>query len=80
MDFKAEQMSKVDASVIWQAQVGTRDNCGVAHVEHKQIFEVLSCGSSKIIYPIRFSFRDCSPEEVCFQPGIFSVIQIQVHL
>jgi len=39
MDFKAEQTSKIDASVIWQTQVGTRDNCGVAHVESKQIFE-----------------------------------------
>lgn len=39
MDFKAEHTSKIDASVIWQTQVGTRENCGVAHVESKQIFE-----------------------------------------
>ena len=49
MDFKAEHTSKIDASVIWQTQVGTRDNRGVAHVKRKQIFEKkLSCGSSKI--------------------------------
>ena len=39
MDFKAEHTSKIDASVIWQTQVGTRENCGAAHVESKQIFE-----------------------------------------
>ena len=36
MDFKAEQTSKVDASVFWQVQVGIRDNRGVAHVERKR--------------------------------------------
>lgn len=45
MDFKAEHTSKIDASVIWQTQVGTRENCGVAHVESKQIFELFSCFS-----------------------------------
>ena len=80
MDFKAEHTSKIDASVIWQTQVGTRENCGVAHVESKQIV-LKSLSVDQVGYfLIRSNIRDCSSEKVWFQSNILSVVRIQVRL